>query len=194
MWQNTHPLAAPIAQLDRASGYGPEGWGFESLSARHSLLRPTARGALLKSTRCGAVRIRLVGFGATRRRRVSAEPANERTPRSPILLAAPLISGCLSPSSSSFRRATYFIFQTNSIRGARMKALLARFARGAPPSPADGCRPSTDALWSCCARPATPSATAIDRCRRCGRVPFGAPLNKRLTTKPAIRPVFSGTR
>ena len=26
---------APIAQLDRASGYGPEGLGFESLWAHH---------------------------------------------------------------------------------------------------------------------------------------------------------------
>ena len=26
-------LMAPLAQLDRASGYGPEGWGFESLRA-----------------------------------------------------------------------------------------------------------------------------------------------------------------
>ena len=24
---------APVAQLDRAFGYGPEGWGFESLRA-----------------------------------------------------------------------------------------------------------------------------------------------------------------
>ena len=27
----------PLAQLDRASGYGPEGQGFESLMVRHSL-------------------------------------------------------------------------------------------------------------------------------------------------------------
>ena len=29
---------APVAQLDRASGYGPEGWGFES-SRAHADLR-----------------------------------------------------------------------------------------------------------------------------------------------------------
>ncbi|GEM_PF-2276143 len=29
---------APLAQLDRASGYGPEGRGFESLGARHTIL------------------------------------------------------------------------------------------------------------------------------------------------------------
>ena len=26
---------APVAQLDRASDYGSEGWGFDSLQARH---------------------------------------------------------------------------------------------------------------------------------------------------------------
>jgi hypothetical protein len=31
---------APVAQLDRASDYGSEGWGFESLRAR---LKPKAR-------------------------------------------------------------------------------------------------------------------------------------------------------
>ena len=25
----------PVAQLDRASGYGPEGWGFDSLRVHH---------------------------------------------------------------------------------------------------------------------------------------------------------------
>ena len=30
---------APMAQLDRASGYGPEGWGFESSWAYTSTLR-----------------------------------------------------------------------------------------------------------------------------------------------------------
>src|SRR5260370_38513029 len=29
---------APVAQLDRASGFEPEGWGFKSLRARHSFL------------------------------------------------------------------------------------------------------------------------------------------------------------
>ena len=29
---------APLAQLDRASGYGPEGRGFESLGARQTIL------------------------------------------------------------------------------------------------------------------------------------------------------------
>ncbi len=32
LWQN--PIAL-LAQLDRVSGYGPEGQGFESLTARH---------------------------------------------------------------------------------------------------------------------------------------------------------------
>ena len=31
-----NPARAPIAQLDRASAFGAEGWGFESLWARHS--------------------------------------------------------------------------------------------------------------------------------------------------------------
>lgn len=26
--------SAPVAQLDRVSGYGPEGWGFDSFRAR----------------------------------------------------------------------------------------------------------------------------------------------------------------
>jgi hypothetical protein len=30
-----HPHGAPVAQLDRASGYEPEGREFESLRARH---------------------------------------------------------------------------------------------------------------------------------------------------------------
>jgi hypothetical protein len=29
---------APLAQLDRASGFEPEGWGFKSLGVRHVLL------------------------------------------------------------------------------------------------------------------------------------------------------------
>lgn len=29
----------PLAQLDRASGYGPEGWGFDSLRVHHLILR-----------------------------------------------------------------------------------------------------------------------------------------------------------
>jgi hypothetical protein len=29
---------APVAQLDRASDFGSEGWGFESLQARQSLI------------------------------------------------------------------------------------------------------------------------------------------------------------
>ena len=35
-WDCVHcgPQLAPLAQLDRASGYGPEGRGFESLGAR----------------------------------------------------------------------------------------------------------------------------------------------------------------
>src|SRR5205823_6294959 len=34
----THNSTAPLAQLDRASGYEPEGREFESLRARHSSL------------------------------------------------------------------------------------------------------------------------------------------------------------
>ena len=30
---NDKKLYAPVAQLDRVSGYGPEGWGFESSRA-----------------------------------------------------------------------------------------------------------------------------------------------------------------
>ena len=29
----TYIIYAPVAQLDRVSGYGPEGWGFESSQA-----------------------------------------------------------------------------------------------------------------------------------------------------------------
>ena len=29
----TYIIYAPVAQLDRVSGYGPEGWGFESSRA-----------------------------------------------------------------------------------------------------------------------------------------------------------------
>ena len=36
----------PLAQLDRASGYGPEGQGFESLRVRHEKPR-------LSNDRCG---------------------------------------------------------------------------------------------------------------------------------------------
>ena len=36
---------APLAQLDRASGYGPEGRGFESLTAYQKLLKSKISGA-----------------------------------------------------------------------------------------------------------------------------------------------------
>lgn len=32
---------APLAQLDRASGFEPEGWGFKSLGVRHFFLKVT---------------------------------------------------------------------------------------------------------------------------------------------------------
>ena len=32
-----HGGPAPLAQLDRASDFGSEGWGFDSLRARHSI-------------------------------------------------------------------------------------------------------------------------------------------------------------
>lgn len=39
---------APLAQLDRASDYGSEGWGFESLRAHHPQIGPSPRtGAVL---------------------------------------------------------------------------------------------------------------------------------------------------
>ena len=33
LFLNDKKLYAPVAQLDRVSGYGPEGWGFESSRA-----------------------------------------------------------------------------------------------------------------------------------------------------------------
>ena len=33
----------PLAQLDRASGYGPEGWGFKSSTARQTHIIRTLR-------------------------------------------------------------------------------------------------------------------------------------------------------
>jgi hypothetical protein len=39
---------APLAQLDRASGYEPEGREFESLRAHHSFQLVTARTKILK--------------------------------------------------------------------------------------------------------------------------------------------------
>ena len=38
------PCCAPMAQLDRASDYGSEGWGFESFWARHEIQNTTLRG------------------------------------------------------------------------------------------------------------------------------------------------------
>src|SRR3989338_4377579 len=58
---------APVAQLDRASAYGAEGWGFESLQAHQSEIPPNggilnsamdlvsvASGDLTKSSRIGS--------------------------------------------------------------------------------------------------------------------------------------------
>ena len=42
--------AAPLAQLDRASGYGPEGQEFESLRVRHYMPLHTVRGHTSFST------------------------------------------------------------------------------------------------------------------------------------------------
>ena len=39
----TYIIYAPVAQLDRVSGYGPEGWGFESSRAYR---KKTEKGAL----------------------------------------------------------------------------------------------------------------------------------------------------
>ena len=36
-------ILAPLAQLDRASVYGTEGWGFESLEARFDNAREASR-------------------------------------------------------------------------------------------------------------------------------------------------------
>src|ERR1019366_10080492 len=35
--RSPHPFIAPVAQLDRASVFGTEGWGFKSLRAYHLL-------------------------------------------------------------------------------------------------------------------------------------------------------------
>ena len=51
--------AALVAQLDRASDYGSEGWGFESLRARHIRAVQKAEAVLR------------VGFGAAGSERVS---------------------------------------------------------------------------------------------------------------------------
>ncbi|SUZ69335.1 uncharacterized protein METZ01_LOCUS22189 [marine metagenome] len=40
------PQQAPLAQLDRASGYGPGGWGFDSLGARHTITKSEDPGTL----------------------------------------------------------------------------------------------------------------------------------------------------
>ena len=42
---------APLAQLDRASGYGPEGQEFESLRVRHLMPLHTLRGHTSLSTK-----------------------------------------------------------------------------------------------------------------------------------------------
>ncbi len=34
-WIPLYLVQAPLAQLDRASDYGSEGWGFDSLKVRH---------------------------------------------------------------------------------------------------------------------------------------------------------------
>ena len=39
---------APVAQLDRASGYGPEGLGFESLRAYHFLVLTSLKAPVLR--------------------------------------------------------------------------------------------------------------------------------------------------
>ena len=36
-----YPWHAPVAQLDRASAFGAEGWEFESLRAHHFVTSPT---------------------------------------------------------------------------------------------------------------------------------------------------------
>ena len=50
-------IAALVAQLDRASDYGSEGWGFESLRARHphKPRRESRRGLLPYGARCPGV-------------------------------------------------------------------------------------------------------------------------------------------
>src|SRR5512135_2853987 len=51
----TLPLPAPVAQLDRASDYGSEGWGFEFLRAHHCSktrkIAPDAGGTKMKGIR-----------------------------------------------------------------------------------------------------------------------------------------------
>ncbi len=56
--------AAPVAQLDRASGYGPEGRGFDSLQARYApadpgnpvaSITPTTKSGLSTAARSSAI-------------------------------------------------------------------------------------------------------------------------------------------
>jgi hypothetical protein len=42
---------APVAQLDRVSDYGSEGWGFKSLQAHHLIFVVKANRVCLKGTR-----------------------------------------------------------------------------------------------------------------------------------------------
>ena len=62
LWQN--PIAL-LAQLDRVSGYGPEGQGFESLTARHKKTRLHESvtlfflyGSIIKENTCRGIRTR----------------------------------------------------------------------------------------------------------------------------------------
>jgi hypothetical protein len=47
VWHNFAPWAAPVAQLDRASDYGSEGWGFEFLPVRHCYPVPSTQHRLV---------------------------------------------------------------------------------------------------------------------------------------------------
>ena len=52
---------APVAQLDRASDFGSEGWGFESLRARHLSLAPRFASSISMNPRHAAA-LALVGW------------------------------------------------------------------------------------------------------------------------------------
>jgi hypothetical protein len=101
-------LRAPVAQLDRASDYGSEGLGFESLRARHSLAPSRRSGAVMRQDRVASIQ-------ATRRasaRLFSRSPAKARSAsvngpasRSPPPRREHLLRRCRmrGPASARFR-------------------------------------------------------------------------------------------
>jgi hypothetical protein len=51
---------APVAQLDRATGYGPVGWGFKSLQAHHFSLKQLQTKFAARDKENGAVPISII--------------------------------------------------------------------------------------------------------------------------------------